>query len=161
MKIQKTFGVCLLAVMILTGLCTIASAVDQKGTVTGRVDTVNDVEIDHGSAANWSEAALSAHGETLQAKYRAMLAELKKELSAAVPAVDEQKKTAFDNAHAAVQAGDEEYSAWYPKIRDALVKQQNAKGGWTPSTPGTISYQTPMAIIILATPHRYIPIYQR
>jgi hypothetical protein len=40
MKIQKTFGVCLLAVMILTGLCTIASAVDQKGTVTGRVDTV-------------------------------------------------------------------------------------------------------------------------
>ena len=63
---------------------------------------------------------------------------------------------------AMVQAGDEAYSEWYPKIRDALVKQQNAQGGWgTATTPGTISYETPMAIIILATPHRYIPIYQR
>jgi len=24
-----------------------------------------------------------------------------------------------------------------------------------------VGYETPMAIIILATPHRYIPIYQR
>ena len=63
---------------------------------------------------------------------------------------------------AMVQAGDEAYSEWYPKIRDALVKQQNAQGGWgTATTPGTISYETPMAIIILSTPHRYIPIYQR
>ena len=63
---------------------------------------------------------------------------------------------------AMVQAGDEEYAWWYPKIRDALVKQQNAQGGWgTATTPGTISYETPMAIIILSTPHRYIPIYQR
>ncbi len=63
---------------------------------------------------------------------------------------------------AMVQAGDQEYSDWYPKIRDALVSQQNAQGAWGPATsPGTISYETPMAIIILATPHRYIPIYQR
>jgi squalene cyclase len=63
---------------------------------------------------------------------------------------------------AMVQAGDREYSDWYPKIRDALVSQQNAQGGWSKTTtPGTISYETPMAIIILATPHRYIPIYQR
>ena len=63
---------------------------------------------------------------------------------------------------AMVQAGDEEYAWWYPKIRDALVKQQNAQGGWSrDAKPGTISYETPMAIIILATPHRYIPIYQR
>jgi hypothetical protein len=63
---------------------------------------------------------------------------------------------------AMVQAGDQEYSDWYPKIRDALVSQQNAQGAWSKdSTPGTISYETPMAIIILATPHRYIPIYQR
>lgn len=63
---------------------------------------------------------------------------------------------------AMVQAGDEEYFEWYPKIRDALVNQQNAQGGWGKvSKPGTISYETPMAIIILATPHRYIPIYQR
>ena len=63
---------------------------------------------------------------------------------------------------AMVQAGDQEYSEWYPQIRDALVSQQNAQGAWGPATnPGTISYETPMAIIILATPHRYIPIYQR
>lgn len=63
---------------------------------------------------------------------------------------------------AMVQAGDEEYAWWYPKIRDALVKGQNAQGGWgTATPPGTISYETPMAIIILSTPHRYIPIYQR
>ena len=63
---------------------------------------------------------------------------------------------------AMVQAGDEEYAWWYPKIRDALVKQQNAQGGWgQATTAGTISYETPMAIIILSTPHRYIPIYQR
>ena len=63
---------------------------------------------------------------------------------------------------AMVQAGDEEYVWWYPKIRDELIKRQNAQGGWgTATTPGTISYETPMAIIILSTPHRYIPIYQR
>ena len=63
---------------------------------------------------------------------------------------------------AMVQAGDEEYFDWYPKIRDALVSQQNAQGAWGKgSNPGAISYETPMAIIILATPHRYIPIYQR
>ena len=63
---------------------------------------------------------------------------------------------------AMVQAGDEEYAWWYPKIRDELIKRQNAQGGWgTATTPGTISYETPMAIIILSTPHRYIPIYQR
>ena len=62
---------------------------------------------------------------------------------------------------AMVQAGDEEYVWWYPKIRDELIKRQNAQGSWAPTTPGTISYETPMAIIILSTPHRYIPIYQR
>ena len=58
---------------------------------------------------------------------------------------------------AMVQAGDDEYAEWYPQIRDALIARQNAKGGW--DNKG--GYSTPMAIIILATPHRYIPIYQR
>ena len=63
---------------------------------------------------------------------------------------------------AMVQAGDEEYSKWYPQIRDALISQQTAKGAWGKAAkPGSISYETPMAIIILSTPHRYIPIYQR
>jgi putative lipoic acid-binding regulatory protein len=63
---------------------------------------------------------------------------------------------------AMVQAGDEEYAKWYPQIRDALISKQNAKGALgTVNKSGGISYETPMAIIILATPHRYIPIYQR
>ncbi len=63
---------------------------------------------------------------------------------------------------AMVQAGDEEYSKWYPQIRDALISRQTAQGGWGKAAKlGSISYETPMAIIILSTPHRYIPIYQR
>ena len=56
---------------------------------------------------------------------------------------------------AMVQAGDEQYASWYPRIRDALISKQQPNGSWGSS------YETPMAIIILATPHRYIPIYQR
>ena len=67
--------------------------------------------------------------------------------------------------HAMVQAGDEYYAEWYPQIRDALIKKQVADGSWggsrTKSGERGASYETPMAIIILATPHRYIPIYQR
>jgi hypothetical protein len=58
---------------------------------------------------------------------------------------------------AMVQAGDKEYENWYPKIRDALVAKQGADGSWHKKE----KYGTPMAIIILSTPHRYIPIYQR
>jgi len=56
---------------------------------------------------------------------------------------------------AMVQAGDEHYAEWYPLIRDSLIRKQGADGSWGPG------HKTPMAIIILATPHRYIPIYQR
>jgi hypothetical protein len=63
---------------------------------------------------------------------------------------------------AMVQAGDDEYAKWYPQIRDALITRQNEKGAWEKgSGHGGGGYSTPMAIIILATPHRYIPIYQR
>ncbi|MBT3295675.1 MAG: terpene cyclase/mutase family protein [Verrucomicrobia bacterium] len=67
--------------------------------------------------------------------------------------------------HAMVQAGDAYYAKWYPQIRDALIKKQDASGAWGAgkNTKGNkaVSYETPMAIIILATPYRYIPIYQR
>ncbi|MFT5410433.1 MAG: hypothetical protein ACI9NC_003163 [Verrucomicrobiales bacterium] len=62
---------------------------------------------------------------------------------------------------AMVQAGDEEYAKWYPQIRDALISKQSAQGTWGKASKQGISYEMPMAIIILATPHRYIPIYQR
>lgn len=64
---------------------------------------------------------------------------------------------------AMVQAGDKEYAEWYPLIRDALIRKQDAHGSWSEKLKGgkVAGYETPMAIIILATPHRYIPIYQR
>jgi len=60
---------------------------------------------------------------------------------------------------AMVQAGDKQYAAWYPRIRDALISKQQSNGSWTRGRGA--AHTTPMAIIILATPHRYIPIYQR
>lgn len=59
-----------------------------------------------------------------------------------------------------VQSGDQAYAEWYPQIRDALITKQNTAGAWDKGRHGG-GYSTPMAIIILATPHRYIPIYQR
>jgi hypothetical protein len=59
-----------------------------------------------------------------------------------------------------VQSGDEHYAAWYPKIRDALIDKQAKDGSWAGAKGGTIQ-GTGMAVIILGTPHCYIPIYQR
>jgi hypothetical protein len=54
------------------------------------------------------------------------------------------------------QAGERHYQAWYPKIRDALVAKQRPDGRWEGE-----EYGTPMAILILGVPYRYLPIYQR
>lgn len=62
---------------------------------------------------------------------------------------------------AMVQSGDERYATWYPKIRDALVALQQPDGSWMEGNSKTYPHATPMAIIILGTPHRYIPIYQQ
>lgn len=61
---------------------------------------------------------------------------------------------------AMVQAGDDFYAEWYPLIREALIRRQSENGAWS-KKQSEAAYATPMAIIILATPHRYIPIYQR
>ncbi len=61
---------------------------------------------------------------------------------------------------AMVQAGDERYANWYPKIRDALIALQQPNGSWQEKEED-YPHKTPMAIIILGTPHRYIPVYQR
>jgi len=61
---------------------------------------------------------------------------------------------------AMVQAGDDAYRAWYPKIRDALLKKQSDDGSWNGGRGGK-PQSTAMAVIVLGTPYRYIPIYQR
>ncbi len=64
---------------------------------------------------------------------------------------------------AMVQAGEEHYAKWYPQIRDSLISIQKPDGSWNEGTAEKLEpypHKTPMAIIILGTPHRYIPIYQ-
>jgi len=63
-------------------------------------------------------------------------------------------------AQAMVQAGDEQYAKWYPQIRDALIRLQKADGSWQEKDI-RYPHKTPMAIIILGTPYRFLPIYQR
>jgi len=60
---------------------------------------------------------------------------------------------------AMVQAGAEHYAKWYPQIRDALIALQQPDGSWLDAGK-SYPTDTPMAIIILGTPHRYIPVYQ-
>jgi hypothetical protein len=60
---------------------------------------------------------------------------------------------------AMVQAGDEHYAKWYPQIRDSLINLQKSDGSWNEDTAKraeTYPHKTPMSIIILGTPHRYI-----
>ena len=61
---------------------------------------------------------------------------------------------------AMVQAGEEHYAKWYPQIRDTLIKIQQPDGSWIEGKTKHYPHATPMAIIILGTPHRYIPVYQ-
>jgi len=62
--------------------------------------------------------------------------------------------------HATVQSSDEDYGEWYPKIRDAMLEKQSTNGAWS-GGPGGTAQSTGMAIIVLGTPHRFLPIYQR
>jgi hypothetical protein len=55
------------------------------------------------------------------------------------------------------QAGEDYYQRWYPRIRDSLVASQGKDGSW--SSRG--DYCTPMSILILGVPYRFLPIYQR
>ena len=61
---------------------------------------------------------------------------------------------------AMVQAGEQRYAKWYPKIRDSLITLQQPNGSWQEKELD-YPHKTPMAIIILGTPNRYIPVYQR
>ncbi|MCY2932308.1 MAG: terpene cyclase/mutase family protein [Planctomycetota bacterium] len=60
-------------------------------------------------------------------------------------------------AQAMYQAGDAYYRQWYPRIRDSLLKKQQADGSW----PVQNGVETQFAILILGIPYRFLPIYQR
>jgi hypothetical protein len=93
-------------------------------------------------------------------------------VSAAISSLENDPKmfSRKDNGHfyyshyyamqAMVQAGEDHYAKWYPKIRDTLITLQQPNGSWQEKEQD-YPHKTPMSIIILGTPNRYIPVYQR
>lgn len=63
----------------------------------------------------------------------------------------------YYSVQAMYQAGDRHYRDWYPQIRDALLKKQAADGRWEDGE----GIATPIAILVLGVPYRFLPIYQR
>jgi hypothetical protein len=62
-------------------------------------------------------------------------------------------------AQAMFMAGGRYWSEWYPNIRDELVSAQENDGHWE-SSHGR-AYGTAMALLVLETPNRLLPIFQR
>ena len=68
-------------------------------------------------------------------------------------------------AQALNQLGGKFWAEAYPKLRDALLKQQDTKGHW-PGGGGQEAeagdaYRTSMAVLALCVPYRYLPLYQK
>lgn len=67
----------------------------------------------------------------------------------------------FYAAQAFYHAPNERYwKAYFPKIRDYIIKQQNKQNGSWPSPYGE-SYGSPIAVMILQIPYGYLPIFQK
>jgi hypothetical protein len=62
-------------------------------------------------------------------------------------------------AQAMYLAGDVEWSAWWPAVRDELIQKQAADGFWRGQAGQ--EYGTAMALIILQMPNRLLPIFQK
>ncbi len=56
-------------------------------------------------------------------------------------------------------AGGRDWQTWYPAIRDELIARQRPNGSW-PGQAGE-GYGTAMSLIILQTPNRLLPIFER
>lgn len=63
------------------------------------------------------------------------------------------------------QAGDKYWDAYFPKVRDDLIKRQDKKsgawatgGGWSAIGP---IFNTSVGLIVLQLPYKFLPIYQR
>jgi hypothetical protein len=57
------------------------------------------------------------------------------------------------------QAGDKYWNAYFPPLRDELLRMQQADGSWQGDVGPT--YGTSIALIILQLPYKFLPIYQR
>jgi hypothetical protein len=56
-------------------------------------------------------------------------------------------------------AGGKYWASWFPAIRTELLKRQSPTGAWL-SEHGE-EYGTAMSLLVLQTPNRYLPIFQR
>ena len=65
-------------------------------------------------------------------------------------------------SQAMFQAGGKYWAEWYPAIRDKIIKTQTPAGSFSGvrSSNGA-AYSTGMSLIILSTPNRLLPIFQR
>ena len=68
--------------------------------------------------------------------------------------------THFYYAQGMYQRGGADWTAYYPKIRDRMVKTQGVDGSWMGDNVGTV-YGTAMATIMLQLPYGYLPICQK
>lgn len=62
------------------------------------------------------------------------------------------------------QAGGDYWRAWYPTVRDRLVRRQTDDGGWPRDdgyTEAGAEYATAMSILVLQVPAGLLPIYQK
>ena len=68
-------------------------------------------------------------------------------------------------AQALNQLGDPHWDAVYPKLRDALLKLQQADGRFTggggQEAEAGDAYRTSMSVLALCVPYRYLPLYQK
>lgn len=69
-------------------------------------------------------------------------------------------------SHAMHQIGGKTWETWYARLRKKLLPNQAVDGSWPRaarldhSSPGPV-YQTSIAVIALAVPEQFVPIYQR
>jgi hypothetical protein len=57
--------------------------------------------------------------------------------------------------------GGDDWAAWYPAIRDELIRRQSMASGGSWADSICNEYGTAMALIILQMPNNYLPIFQR
>lgn len=56
-------------------------------------------------------------------------------------------------------AGGEDWAKWFPRVREMVVKAQNADGSWQANHGN--SYGTAMSLLVIQVPNRLLPIFQR
>ncbi|HVR74602.1 MAG TPA: prenyltransferase/squalene oxidase repeat-containing protein [Planctomycetota bacterium] len=64
-------------------------------------------------------------------------------------------------AQAMFQAGGRSWEEYFVWVRDKLIKEQEADGGWPSSLLENPTQSTAMGLIILQLPYRFLPIHER